>query len=118
MIQLPDLSSATGGRHVPDTRLGVVVRHRAPDPTFALVQWPHLRRPVEANARPSAGQTAPTLPKNPSSADPDATYRVHGDDKKDFGYNVSVAVTNNFVREIQADTGAQPDPVAIPDLTP
>jgi len=38
------------------------------------------------------------------------------DDKKDFGYNVSVAVTNNFIREIRADTGAQPDPVAIPAL--
>jgi len=51
-----------------------------------------------------------------SATDPDATYRVHGDDKKDFGYNVNLAVTDNFVREIQADTGAQPDPVAIPDL--
>jgi IS5 family transposase len=51
-----------------------------------------------------------------SATDPDATYRVHGDDKKDFGYNVSLVVTDNFVREVQADTGAQPDPVAIPDL--
>jgi hypothetical protein len=51
-----------------------------------------------------------------SATDPDAAYRVHGDDKKDFGYNVNLAVTDNFVREIQADTGAQPDPVAIPDL--
>ena len=51
-----------------------------------------------------------------SATDPDATYRVHGDDKQDFGYNVSLAVTDNFIREIQADTGAQPDPVAIPDL--
>jgi IS5 family transposase len=51
-----------------------------------------------------------------SATDPDATYRVHGDDKKDFGYNVSVAVSDNFIREIHADTGAQPDPVAIPDL--
>jgi IS5 family transposase len=51
-----------------------------------------------------------------SATDPDATYRVHGDDKKDFGYNVNLAVTDNFVREVQADTGAQPDPVAIPDL--
>jgi IS5 family transposase len=51
-----------------------------------------------------------------SATDPDATYRVHGDDKKDFGYNVSLVVTDNFVREVQADTGAQPDPLAIPDL--
>jgi IS5 family transposase len=51
-----------------------------------------------------------------SATDPEATYRVHGDHKKDFGYNVSLAATPNFIREIQADTGAQPDPVAIPDL--
>jgi hypothetical protein len=51
----------------------------------------------------------------PSGRDPDATYRVH-DDQVDFGYNVSVAATDNFIREIRADTGAQPDPVAIPDL--
>ena len=51
-----------------------------------------------------------------SATDPDATYRVHGSKKTDFGYNVSVATTDHFVREVQADTGAQPDPVAIPDL--
>ncbi len=51
-----------------------------------------------------------------SATDPEATYRVHDDDgnKTDFGYNVQVAVTENFVREIQVDTGAQPDAVAIP----
>lgn len=51
-----------------------------------------------------------------SATDPDATYRVHGKDKVDLGYNVSVAVTTNFVREIRVDTGAQPDAVGIPDL--
>jgi len=51
-----------------------------------------------------------------SATDPEATYRVKGEKKSDFGYNVSVAVTDHFVREIQADTGAQPDSVAIPDL--
>jgi len=51
-----------------------------------------------------------------SATDPDATYRIHGEKKSDFGYNVSVAATEHFVREIQADTGAQPDPVAIPDV--
>lgn len=53
-----------------------------------------------------------------SATDPEATYRVHGDDgnKTDFGYNVQVAVTENFVREVQANTGAQPDPVAIPEV--
>jgi len=50
-----------------------------------------------------------------SATDPDATYRVHGK-KVAFGYNVSVAVNDQFVREIQADTGAQPDNVAVPDL--
>lgn len=48
-----------------------------------------------------------------SATDPDATYRVH-DDQIDFGYNVNVAATPDFIREIHVDTGAQPDPVAIP----
>lgn len=51
-----------------------------------------------------------------SATDTDATYRVHGQDKIDLGYNVNLAVTDNFVREARADTGAQPDPVGIPDL--
>lgn len=50
-----------------------------------------------------------------SATDLDATFRVHGE-QVDFGYNVSVAATDTFIREIQADTGSQPDPVAIPDL--
>lgn len=51
-----------------------------------------------------------------SATDPEATYRVHGSDKLDFGYNVNVAVTDHFVREVHTDTGAQPDAVAIPDM--
>ena len=51
-----------------------------------------------------------------SATDPDATYRVHGKKKIALGYNVSVAANDQFVREIQADTGAQPDAVAVPDL--
>jgi IS5 family transposase len=50
-----------------------------------------------------------------SATDPDATYRVH-DAKTDFGYNVNVAATQHFIREVQVDTGAQPDPVAIPEV--
>jgi hypothetical protein len=50
-----------------------------------------------------------------SATDPDATYRVH-DDQVDFGYNVNLAATQHFIREVQVDTGAQPDPVAIPDV--
>jgi hypothetical protein len=48
-----------------------------------------------------------------SATDPDATYRVH-DDQIDFGYNVNVAATQHFIREVQVATGAQPDPVALP----
>lgn len=52
----------------------------------------------------------------PSAAtDPDATYRCHRGDCT-LGYNVNLAVSDNFVREIRADTGAQPDGQAIPDL--
>jgi hypothetical protein len=51
-----------------------------------------------------------------SATDPEVTYRVHGKNKVDLGHNVSLAVTTNFVREIRADTGAQPDAVAVPDL--
>ncbi len=74
--------------------------------------------------RTEAGQIAAVqeLPKGKkgsyrivSATDPDATYRVHGE-KIDFGYNVNVAATDTFIREIQADTGCQPDATAIPDL--
>lgn len=51
-----------------------------------------------------------------SATDPEATYRMHGSGKIDFGYNVNVAVTDHFVREVHTDTGAQPDAVAIPDM--
>ena len=77
---------------------------------------------------PTDTPTAPQVTERPadhkgayrlgSATDPDATYRVHGDDgdKTDFGYNVNVAVTQNFVREVHVATGAQPDAVAIPDV--
>lgn len=51
-----------------------------------------------------------------SATDPEATFRVHGDDKIDLGYNISLSVTSHFVREIRADTGAQPDATGIPAL--
>ena len=38
------------------------------------------------------------------------------DEKIDFGYNVNVAATDSFIREVVVATGAQPDPVTIPDL--
>lgn len=51
-----------------------------------------------------------------SATDPEATYRLHGPGKTDFGYNTQVVTDGVFVREIQAATGAQPDPVAIPEV--
>ena len=51
-----------------------------------------------------------------SATDPDATIRNHGPKKIDFGYNVSIAATINFIREIQADTGSRPDAAPIPEL--
>jgi IS5 family transposase len=50
-----------------------------------------------------------------SATDTDATFRVHGE-SIDFGYNVNLAATDTFIREIRADTGSQPDAAAIPDL--
>jgi transposase len=50
-----------------------------------------------------------------SAIDPDATIRNHGK-SIDRGYNVSVAATANFVREIAAVTGATPDSVGIAPL--
>lgn len=50
-----------------------------------------------------------------AAADPDATFRVHGE-HIDFGYNVNVAATDSFIREIRVDTGSQPDAAGIPDL--
>jgi len=51
-----------------------------------------------------------------SATDPEATIRNHGGDKKDFGYNISIAATTDFIREIQADTGSRPDASPIPEL--
>jgi len=51
-----------------------------------------------------------------SATDSEATIRNHGENKKDFGYNVSVAATPDFIRAIQADTGSTSDVTPIPDL--
>lgn len=51
-----------------------------------------------------------------SATDPEATIRNHGVGKKDFGYNVSVAATPDFIRAIQADTGSTSDVTPIPAL--
>ncbi len=47
--------------------------------------------------------------------DPEITLRVHDDDVA-RGYNISVAATTHFVREIAAATGATPDSVGVDKL--
>ena len=46
-----------------------------------------------------------------SATDPEATYRVHGlgAEKTEFGYNTQLLTSNDFVRAIEAYTGACPD---------
>ena len=51
-----------------------------------------------------------------SATDPEASYRVHGPGKQTLGYNVSLSTTTDFIREVRADPGAQPDIVALPAL--
>jgi IS5 family transposase len=50
-----------------------------------------------------------------SSVDPEATFRLHND-KCELGYNVSVAATPHFIREIAAATGATPDSKGVAPL--
>jgi hypothetical protein len=54
-----------------------------------------------------------------SATDPEATYRMHGDQEEDikFGYNIQVsASTDGFIRETQAYTGAVSDQAGIAPL--
>lgn len=51
-----------------------------------------------------------------SATDPEATIRNHGPGKQDDGFNVSVAATTDFICEIQAATGSQPDAAGIVPL--
>ena len=48
-----------------------------------------------------------------SATDPDATVRKHGPKKVSDGYNVTVLGTTDFICEIAAATGAQPDAAGI-----
>jgi len=50
-----------------------------------------------------------------SVVDPEATFRYHGD-RCELGYNISVAATPNFIREIAAATGAVPDSQGVAPL--
>ena len=111
-------------------RLELDTRPRLAESERAAIQLrlAHLDKILADNVRltcDAAGQVVRVteLPKEKkgayrlgSATDPDSTYRVHGEKKTDFGYNVNVAVTEHFIREIRADTGAQPDPVAIPGV--
>lgn len=76
-----------------------------------------IERPATAE---SPAQLVERTDKGPyrlaSATDPEASYRVHGPDKQTLGYNVSLATTADFIREVRADPGAQPDIVALPAL--
>lgn len=50
-----------------------------------------------------------------STVDAEATFRQHRD-TCDLGYNINVAATTNFVREINAVTGATPDSAGVAPL--
>jgi len=52
-----------------------------------------------------------------SATDPEATFRNHGDGKKDFGFNGAVAASDTgLIREIAAHTGSVADVATIPPL--
>ena len=50
-----------------------------------------------------------------SVVDPEATFRVHGKDKINFGYNPNVIATENFIWVIHNKTGAAPDASDLPE---
>ena len=51
-----------------------------------------------------------------SATDPDATIRNHGKGKRDNGYNASLLTTTDFIIDIQAATGSEPDAAGIVPL--
>lgn len=77
------------------------------------VTWGSFLQPVALSLLPEEKRGSYRLG---SATDPDATYRKHHD-RTDLGYNINLSVTpTGFIREIRADTGAQPDSVAVPLL--
>ena len=50
-----------------------------------------------------------------SATDPEATLRVHGD-QKDKGYNIQLSTDGEFVTSIHAHTGSSPDSVGVETL--
>lgn len=76
-------------------------------------QWIHLRTAKERRHDPL------TNLRIGSATDPEATYRVHGENEDDIllGYNVQLAAsTDGFIRETQAYTGAISDQAGIANL--
>jgi hypothetical protein len=51
-----------------------------------------------------------------SASDFDPTYRKHDDQPAILGYNPTVLGTKIFIREVQVDTGAQQDNLALPQV--
>jgi hypothetical protein len=51
-----------------------------------------------------------------SASDFDPTYRKHDDQAAILGYNPTVLGTKVFIREVQVDTGAQQDNLALPEV--
>jgi Transposase domain (DUF772)/Transposase DDE domain len=80
--------------------------------------------PIVPSAQPSPDPISVVKREHPvkgayrigSATDPDATYRLHGAKKSDLGYNVNILVSQNFVRDIQAETGSQPDAAVLADM--
>jgi len=51
-----------------------------------------------------------------SATDFEPTYRKHDDKEAILGYNPTVLATKVFIREVQVDTGAQQDNIALPQV--
>jgi hypothetical protein len=100
-------------------------KERSPEMNQRLAQLTKIIQDELAIARDADGriQTVAYLSEKKrgrfrvcSATDPEATIRNHGPGKKDFGYNISVAATPDFIRAIQADTGSTSDVAPIPSL--
>lgn len=51
-----------------------------------------------------------------SATDPEASFRVHGEEAAVLGYNVSIIASQRYIWQVRAATGAEPDAVAIVDM--
>jgi transposase len=103
-----------------------------PDDAAPLRLWlKHLDKIIDDETRVSAGASGDpdevSVRERPNGQkgayrigcvnEPAATYRHHrADEPAHLGFNASVLATRHFVRGTLVATGAQPDPVALPDL--